>query len=169
MMATVHEMLDMGFTPTEVDQMTGKAIGHATAATFRTRDLVGLDVLVHVNKNLYPAVPDDEDATSSSCPRSSTRCSRRSFLATRPEERFFKKSVDSDGNRVILELDLDTFEYKPQEKTRFPSLEAAKQIDDSRQANQDSCMGRGQRRRVSVENDLENAPVRGQPDPRDSG
>src|SRR6185369_1833979 len=61
MMATVHEMLAMGFTPTEVDQMTGKAIGHAKSATFRTSDLVGLDVLVHVNKNLYPAIPEDED------------------------------------------------------------------------------------------------------------
>jgi 3-hydroxyacyl-CoA dehydrogenase len=61
MMATVHEMLEMGFTPTEIDQITGKAIGHASSATFRTSDLVGLDVLVHVNKNLYPAVPDDED------------------------------------------------------------------------------------------------------------
>src|ERR1043166_2311083 len=61
MMVTVHEMLEMGLTPTEVDQITGKAIGHATSATFRTPDLVGLDVLVHVNKNLYPAVPDDEN------------------------------------------------------------------------------------------------------------
>ena len=61
MMATVHEMIAMGFTPTEIDQMTGKAIGHASSATFRTSDLVGLDVLVHVNNNLYPAMPDDED------------------------------------------------------------------------------------------------------------
>src|SRR5205085_4293086 len=44
MMATIHEMIEMGFTPTEVDQMTGKAIGHAGSATFRTSDLVGLDV-----------------------------------------------------------------------------------------------------------------------------
>src|SRR5215207_3144866 len=61
MMAVVHEMIEMGFRPTEIDQMTGKAIGHASSATFRTSDLVGLDVLVHVNNNLYPAVPDDED------------------------------------------------------------------------------------------------------------
>src|SRR5688572_21128366 len=56
MMATVHEMLTMGFTPTEVDQMTGKAIGHASSATFRTSDLVGLDVTAHVTTNLYPTV-----------------------------------------------------------------------------------------------------------------
>ena len=31
MMATIHEMIEMGLTPTEVDQITGKAIGHASS------------------------------------------------------------------------------------------------------------------------------------------
>jgi 3-hydroxyacyl-CoA dehydrogenase len=31
---------------------------------------------------------------------------------------------------VILELDLNTFEYKPQQKTKFPSLDAAKSVED---------------------------------------
>jgi len=35
MMATIKEMIEMGLTPTEVDQITGKAIGHASSATFR--------------------------------------------------------------------------------------------------------------------------------------
>ena len=61
MMSTIHEMIAGGWTPTEIDQMTGKAIGHASSATFRTSDLVGLDVTAHVTNNLYPAVPDDED------------------------------------------------------------------------------------------------------------
>lgn len=42
MMATIKEMIAMNLTPTEVDQITGKAIGHASSATFRTSDLVGL-------------------------------------------------------------------------------------------------------------------------------
>lgn len=130
MMATVHEMLDSGFTPTEVDQMTGKAIGHAKSATFRTSDLVGLDVLVHVNKNLYPAIPDDEDREAFVVPDVIGLMLEKNILGDKTGGGFFKKSVDGDGNRVILELDLETFEYKPQEKTRFPSLEAAKQIED---------------------------------------
>jgi 3-hydroxyacyl-CoA dehydrogenase len=43
---------------------------------------------------------------------------------------FYKKSRDAEGKRVILELDLNTFEYKPQEKTKFPSLDAAKAVED---------------------------------------
>ncbi len=130
MMATVHEMLEGGWTPTEIDQITGKAIGHASSATFRTSDLVGLDVLVHVNKNLYPAVPDDEDRDVFLVPDVIEKMLEKRLLGDKTAGGFYKKSKDADGNRQILELDLNTFEYKPQHKTKFPSLDAAKQIDD---------------------------------------
>lgn len=130
MMATVHEMIAMDFTPTEIDQITGKAIGHASSATFRTSDLVGLDVLVHVNKNLYPAVPDDEDRDVFQVPAVIETMLEKKLLGDKTKGGFFKKSNDAEGKRVILELDLNTFEYKPQEKTKFASLDAAKQIDD---------------------------------------
>lgn len=130
MMATVHEMIAMGFTPTEVDQMTGKAIGHASSATFRTSDLVGLDVLAHVNKNLYPAVPDDEDREVFKLPAVIETMLEKKLLGDKTKGGFYKKSADAEGKRIILELDLNTFEYKPQAKTKFPSIDAAKAIED---------------------------------------
>lgn len=130
MMATVHQMIAMGFTPTEVDQMTGKAIGHASSATFRTSDLVGLDVLAHVNENLYPAVPDDADRDVFLLPDVIEKMLENKFLGDKTKGGFFKKSTDAEGKRQILELDLNTFEYKPQTKSKFPSLDAAKQIED---------------------------------------
>lgn len=130
MMVTIHEMLAMGFRPTEVDQITGKAIGHAKSATFRTSDLVGLDVLAHVNNNLYPVVPDDEDRDAFILPDLINKMLEKRHLGDKTKGGFYKKSRDEKGNRIILELDLETFEYKRQEKTKFPSLEAAKQIED---------------------------------------
>lgn len=130
MMATIHEMIAMGFTPTEVDQMTGKAIGHASSATFRTSDLVGLDVTAHVTNNLYPAVPNDEDREVFKIPELIQTLLDKKLLGDKTNGGFFKKSKDAEGKRLILELDLDTFEYKPQSKTRFPSLDAAKSIED---------------------------------------
>lgn len=130
MMATIHEMIAGGWTPTEVDQMTGKAIGHASSATFRTSDLVGLDVTAHVTNNLYPAVPDDEDREVFRLPELIQTLLDKKLLGDKTGGGFFKKSKDAEGKRVILELDLETFEYKPQEKTKFPSLDAAKAIED---------------------------------------
>ncbi len=131
MMATIKEMLEMGLTPTEVDQITGKAIGHASSATFRTSDLVGLDVTAHVVKNLYPAIPDDEDREVFQTPELINTLMEKKILGDKSNGGFFKKSTDAQGNRQILELDLETFEYKPQEKTKFASLEEAKQISDN--------------------------------------
>ncbi len=130
MMATVHEMLEMGFTPTEVDQMTGKAIGHASSATFRTSDLVGLDVLAHVNKNLYPAIPDDEDREVFRIPGVIDQMLEKKLLGDKTKGGFYKKTKSAEGKTEILELDLNTFEYKPQQKTKFASIDAAKAIDD---------------------------------------
>ncbi|MGB7209156.1 MAG: 3-hydroxyacyl-CoA dehydrogenase/enoyl-CoA hydratase family protein [Pyrinomonadaceae bacterium] len=131
MMATIHEMIAMGFTPTEVDQMTGKAIGHASSATFRTSDLVGLDVTAHVTNNLYPAVPDDEDRDVFKLPELIQTLLDKKLLGDKTKGGFFKKSKDAEGKRAILELDLATFEYKPQVKTKFPSIDAAKSIEDN--------------------------------------
>ena len=130
MMATIHEMIRMNFTPTEVDQITGKAIGHASSATFRTSDLVGLDVTAHVVNNLYPAIPDDEDREVFVLPDLIKTLLEKKLLGDKTKGGFFKKSTNAEGKREILELDLNTFEYKPQTKTKFSSLDAAKQVED---------------------------------------
>lgn len=130
MMATIKEMIEMGLTPTEVDQITGKAIGHASSATFRTSDLVGLDVTAHVVSNLYPAIPDDEDRDVFQMPELIKTLLDKKLLGDKTNGGFFKKSKDAEGKRQILELDLQSFEYKPQTKTKFASIDAAKQIED---------------------------------------
>jgi 3-hydroxyacyl-CoA dehydrogenase len=130
MMSTIHAMIEMGLTPTEVDQITGKAIGHAKSATFRTSDLVGLDVTAHVTRNLYPAIPDDKDRETFQMPGLIEIMLEKNILGDKTGGGFFKKSRDSEGNRVILELDLGTFEYKPQEKANFKSIGAGRQIED---------------------------------------
>lgn len=130
MMATIKEMIEMGLTPTEVDQITGKAIGHASSATFRTSDLVGLDVTAHVVSNLYPAIPEDEDREVFQTPELIQTLLDKKLLGDKTGGGFFKKSKDAEGKRQILELDLQTFEYKPQTKTKFASLDQAKAIED---------------------------------------
>ncbi len=129
-MATLQEMVKTGLTPTEVDQITGKAIGHAGSATFRTSDLVGLDVTAHVVSNLYPAIPDDEDREVFKAPAVMQQMLERKLLGDKTKGGFFKAVKNHEGKTEILELDLETFEYKPQTKTKFASLDAAKQIED---------------------------------------
>src|SRR5256714_3086148 len=58
---TIKTMLDDSYSIEEVDKMTGQIVGRPKTATFRTFDLVGLDVFTHVIKNLYDALPEDEE------------------------------------------------------------------------------------------------------------
>lgn len=44
----------------EIDALTGPLVGHPKSATFRTADVVGLDVLKDVATNLYEKAADDE-------------------------------------------------------------------------------------------------------------
>jgi 3-hydroxyacyl-CoA dehydrogenase len=52
------------------------------------------------------------------------------WLGDKTKQGFYKKTKAADGKTEILSLDLKTFEYKPQKKTKFATLDAAKATDD---------------------------------------
>src|SRR5690348_10553420 len=55
----IRLMQEMGMTIEEVDALTGQAVGWPKSATFRTIDLVGLDILGHVVSNMTANVRDE--------------------------------------------------------------------------------------------------------------
>ena len=76
----LESALAEGYTIPEVDAITGPTIGRPKTATFRLLDLVGLDVMAHVNRNLYDAVPHDayrealQPERTSACLLYTSRC-----------------------------------------------------------------------------------------------
>jgi len=56
----IKTMVEDGYRIEEVDQITGPAMGRPKSATFRTADMVGLDVMAHVTKNLLENLPEKE-------------------------------------------------------------------------------------------------------------
>ncbi len=60
MLTSILQLQTLEMTIEEVDACTGPAIGWPKSATFRTADLVGLDVLAHVVRNIYDNAPEDE-------------------------------------------------------------------------------------------------------------
>src|SRR5579872_418583 len=59
-MSMLHRMAHDGFSIEEIDLLTGPVMGAPKSATFRTADLVGLDVMAHVVSNLAGALSGDE-------------------------------------------------------------------------------------------------------------
>src|SRR5690606_28381874 len=60
LLVTVDEMVKGGYSIGEVDSITGPLIGRPSSATFRTLDVVGLDVFNNVAKNVYDKTTGDE-------------------------------------------------------------------------------------------------------------
>jgi 3-hydroxyacyl-CoA dehydrogenase len=132
MLNVLRLMAELGMTIEEVDACTGPIVGQPKSATFRTADIVGLDILEHVVKNIYESVPNDESREMYKVPALVEEMLRRGWLGDKTGQGFYKR-VKGEGEREILTLDPNTMEYRARQKARFASLEAAKAIEDTRE------------------------------------
>ena len=127
-MSVMRAMLDGGYTVEEVDALTGPIIGRPKSATFRTADLVGLDILVHAARTVYDGVPDDEMRAYFKPPEVIEKMLAQGKLGQKSGGGFYRKEKH-DGKSVIRTLDLETLEYRERVKPAFPSLELARTKD----------------------------------------
>jgi 3-hydroxyacyl-CoA dehydrogenase len=132
MLNVLRLMGTLGMSVEEVDACTGPAIGQPKSATFRTADIVGLDVLVHVVKNIYESVTNDESREMYRVPALGEEMMRRGWLGDKTGQGFYKR-VRGEGEKEILALDVHTMDYRPRQKARFASIESGKGIEDTRQ------------------------------------
>jgi 3-hydroxyacyl-CoA dehydrogenase len=117
-------------TVDEVDALTGPLIGRPKSATFRTADVVGIDTLVKVAKGVYENCPSDEARDQFNIPSWLQKLVDNNWLGDKTGQGFFKKTKGSGGEKEILALNLQTMQYGPRVKPKFPSVEAAKPIED---------------------------------------
>src|SRR6266446_2806565 len=139
-LVTIHAMLEDGYSIEEVDKITGPAVGRPKTATFRTFDLVGLDVLAHVVKNLAENLPEDPERAMFAMPDFVGKMIERGLLGNKTRAGFYKKQKgEASGSEArpsgraqeIWTLDVATLDYRPAEKVKIPSLEMAKNIEDT--------------------------------------
>ena len=132
MLNALRQMQAMDMTIEEVDACTGQAVGWPKSATFRTADLVGLDVLVNVIRNIYENAPDDESREMYRVPKFVEDMVARGWLGDKTGGGFYKR-VKKGGESEILTLDWKKMEYRPRQKAKFGSVEAGKGIEDTRE------------------------------------
>src|SRR6266436_4697756 len=132
-LVTIHAMQEDGYSIEEVDKITGPAAGRPKTATFRTFDLVGLDVFAHVVKNLHENLPDDPERGMFIMPEFVTKMIERGLLGNKTKAGFYKREKGADGKREILTLDPPTLDYRPAQKIKLPALDMARNIEDTRE------------------------------------
>ncbi|MFZ0752048.1 MAG: 3-hydroxyacyl-CoA dehydrogenase NAD-binding domain-containing protein, partial [Pyrinomonadaceae bacterium] len=132
-LVTMRTMIDDGYSIEEVDKITGPAAGRPKTATFRTFDLVGLDVFAHVVKNLHENLPDDPEREMFVMPEFVTKMIERRLLGNKTKAGFYQRKQGEGGKREIWTLDTATLDYRAAQKVKLPSLDVAKNIEDTRE------------------------------------
>jgi 3-hydroxyacyl-CoA dehydrogenase len=105
------------YTIEEIDTLTGKLVGRPKSATFRTADLVGLDVLVDVTQNLHQMASHDESRGAFQVPSLLQRLVDEGRLGQKTGAGFYKKE---DGE--IKSVDPETLEYTSAEEEELGDL-----------------------------------------------
>jgi 3-hydroxyacyl-CoA dehydrogenase len=113
----------------EIDAITGPAIGRPKSATFRTLDITGLDVLIHVARNLEGRVGADR-ARAFAPPPLALAVAERGWIGEKAGQGFYRREKRPGGQSEILTLDPSTMTYRAQQKARFPSIDRARTIED---------------------------------------
>ncbi|MGA2856368.1 MAG: 3-hydroxyacyl-CoA dehydrogenase NAD-binding domain-containing protein [Candidatus Sulfotelmatobacter sp.] len=129
-------MQEMDLTIEDVDALTGQAVGWPRSATFRTIDLVGLDILGHVVGNMTANVRDERSDLR--LPDFFKQMLERRWLGDKTQGGFYKKNVrrtplsaEPGQEDERLALDWKALEYHPRQKPKFAALDMAKNIEDT--------------------------------------
>ncbi len=133
MLTAVRLMSELGMSFEEVDACTGRALGWPKSATFRLADIVGIDVLLHVVRNIYDNIPGDESRELYRVPALVEELARRGWLGDKTGKGFYQRVKKAGGESEILTLDPVKMEYRPRQKARFASIESGKQIEETRE------------------------------------
>jgi 3-hydroxyacyl-CoA dehydrogenase len=128
--ATIKRMLDEGFKVEEVDAIFGQAMGRPRSAVFRTADLVGVDIPLHVADNLYENLPGDPQRDVFKVPDFMRQMVANKWLGDKTGQGFYRRFKGADGKTETLSLDPRTMQYQAEDSVHFSSLDTAKGLAD---------------------------------------
>jgi 3-hydroxyacyl-CoA dehydrogenase len=127
LMVALRLARELGLGPDEVDDLTGPLIGRPKSATFRTLDLVGVDVAVTVADHCYADLTGDPRREDFAVPPVMRSLVERGALGEKSGAGFYRK----EGGE-ILALDLETGAYRPRRRVQSGPVEMARNERDHR-------------------------------------
>lgn len=131
MAAIMPYFFDGKFRVDEIDAFTGTLTGYSKSATFRTGDIVGLDVMAHVSGNIHPLIPNDEMKDTFKLPEQFGKMIEAGKLGNKSGEGFYKKIQTKEGLDFHV-INPETLDYEPQKDLSNKVVEEAKQIRNTK-------------------------------------
>jgi len=116
--------------PNEVDAITGSILGRPKSATFRTMDIVGLDVLVAICDNLIEYFKGTSEKEYYKVPSYLRELVKKGWVGAKSGQGIYRKS-EVDGRNVIETIDLNHFEYSANPPFESKKILSVSKIDDA--------------------------------------
>ncbi len=125
----MHMAERYGYDFQTIDYLTGKVMGHPKSATFKTADLVGLDILANVSKNVLESSNDEVEKQKYDLPEYVKELVANGALGDKAKHGFYKKDV-IEGKKSILTWNYKTKAYEVIKAQKFESVDAALASDN---------------------------------------
>ena len=118
--------IDAGLTVEEADAVIGRPAGIPKTGVFGLIDLVGLDLMPHINASLEQALPPSDPFHAANRELPLVKNMIASGHTGRKGKGGFYRLNRSGGGKVMEAIDLQTGEYRPERRAaQHPELEAA--------------------------------------------
>ncbi len=125
MQLAVGEAFSLGLTVEEADSVMGRPFGIPKTGVFGLLDLVGLDLMPHVQGSLERALPKDDPFQKTVRDIPLIRTMIETGLIGRKGKGGFYRLNREGGGKVKEAIDLASGSYRREEKARLPEVEAA--------------------------------------------
>ncbi len=123
--AGVIEALDAGLTVEEADAVIGKPMGFPNTGVFGLIDLVGLDLMPHINASLSMTLAESDPFHALNREVPLIRKMIADGFTGRKGKGGFYRINRAGGEKVKEALDLQTGTYRPERKQELPELAGA--------------------------------------------
>ena len=129
-LAAMRAADEFGLTPDRADALSGPLMGRSNSATYRTIDLVGVDVLLDICDNTRVALDSPEERQAFTPPEYLREMRRRNWLGNKSGQGFYKRTK-SDGKSRVLALDPHEMRYAERQNDAQASLTQLNSIGDT--------------------------------------
>lgn len=122
---TIQAYTEYDFDFAQIDQITGPILARPKSATFRTADIVGLDIIPHVTKTCLDEIdPTTEDLSVYHLPQFYGKMIENGQLGNKAKCGFYRKQVVG-GKKVFEMWNPATNEYVPSTREVLPEVQEA--------------------------------------------
>ncbi len=117
MFQAVHVAERLHLSVEEVDTITGPFLGRPRSGSFRLNDLVGLDVMRDIARNLIERCPNDPHVNAFQLPNAIIQLLARGWIGEKSGQGFYRRE-----GKEFLAVDLQTLAYRQGREVDLPTV-----------------------------------------------